>query len=306
MTPITLNAPRIGLAKWASLALRLVLILLGAGLGSARANPLAAPAAAGAAVYIASEQLRVDLSERTAVVRGEFKFRRQPKSPPGIDAGGLLLDLPVWVPSAAAADKATAEVLSLFGRDQNVVFGKKDLSKIAKLLALQVTLGSRPLRVSQVFLNETLDYGTNGLACRGWPREAGFECLILRFDIARAKELEDQNLAVSYRQPNSWINGAGKFYYVPNFEGLPKDRVTTEKKSYSITLAGPTNVTLQVSAGHQHLAVPPGRAVTLSPQHEQPIHAEVKSILAKAPAAQAKNRPAQPPHPAVVLPQAKE
>ena len=235
-------------------------------------NPLPLPLDATDRIYMSSEHLTASISPDVAELRGTFTFQNRHDVPAPGQRCYVMLEIPIWFPETQPKDPSVAGFWKVFPKDKVTNVATSTRAAFEKAVGLRVSLGGESLPVD-VFSTLTSTNSRQRWAPREWQQEAGLCCLVFRFSFIDDSDLAKKPLAISYRQPLLQANGVGHFFYLPEFQNLPKGTSTTNTNLYSITIVAQPGCSLVVTRGKQNSAVEAGHSLTLSPRHHQAIKA---------------------------------
>ena len=196
------------------------------------------PIAIGNWAYIASEHLKVSLTDATAVIDGSFTFRSTGKSGKFADADGEI-HIPLWLPDVKSADPQTAQLIKLCpsGKAEKVVGPLSEALEMA--IVPRVKVSGKDLVIDRVELMPTPNWGNKNHADPTFQRQ-GYCCLLLYVSIPTNLISRGQIVSISYRQPLHLTRGGAEFHYVPIFHDLPSDLAIRELSRYSATVHNDT------------------------------------------------------------------
>jgi hypothetical protein len=239
---------------------------------TAKSNPLPLALPAADRIYMASEHLTVTISPDVAELQGTFTFRyRQEVWSPGRKSF-VQLEIPIWFPEAQPRDPSVAGFWKAFRRDDGTQITPQTRAAFEKAVGLRVALGGHEVPVEE-FWTLTSTNNRQRWAPHEWQQEPGFCCLAFRFYFQDDSELTKKPLTISYRQPLLQTNGVGRFFYLPEFQNLPKNASTTDTNIYLITVVAKPGCSLAVTNGDKQSRVEAGQSIMISPRHHQSIRA---------------------------------
>lgn len=195
----------------------------------ASANPIPV----GDWVYIASEHLKVSLTDSTAFIDGDFTFRStSPTGRPTDDDTGYI-KIPVWLPDAKTADQPTAQLLALCSSHSSKVSAPTKTA-LDTVLAPKIKAGGKEVPIHSVSVIQPASWRNRN----GNPlfQRRGYCCLMLNIIVPANLGSRGQCVSISYRQPLHITKKLSEFYYVPLFNGLPSVAATNDLDRYSLTL----------------------------------------------------------------------
>jgi len=239
----------------------------------ARGNPLVQAVAASDRIYMSSEHLTAIISPVDARVKGDFMFHYRADVPTPGQKSAVVLEIPIWFPEERLNDPAIAEFWKSFPKDGDTEVDPQKRVAFEKAIDLHAFLGGRAL--SLIRLDLLLTNSVIMTVPWEWHQEPGFCCLVFSFDLYDDSILTLRPLTISYTQPLLQVNGAGNFYYLPDFKNLPNGIDTADTNQFSITIQAAPNCALTVRHDDKRLNVEAGCAISIGPRHHQPIRATV-------------------------------
>jgi hypothetical protein len=255
--------------------MRIVIVISFLFCGVARANPIALALAATDRVYMSSERLTVGISPECAEFRGLFTFQYRQDVPAPGSPSFVMLEIPIWFPETHPTDPSVASFWKVFPRDKVTEVTPQTSAVFDRAVGLRASLGDQTLPVGQ-FSTLTHTNNKQRWADPAWQQEAGFCCLVFRFYLKDDSILTQKPLTISYRQPLLHSDGVARFFYLPDFQNLPKGASTANTDRYAITIAARPGCSVSVTDGKKESRVKTGHSVTLSPRHHQAIRAIAK------------------------------
>lgn len=254
--------------------------------GIAFGNPIPGPLAAH--YYISFERLEVTLSTTEAVFKGAFEFSSPDLKLSDNDMMETFMELPVWFPQQSSNDQTVNAFWHSFGTNMLQIIRPQNREVFERAVGLRVYFGKRLIPINGFAM---LYEGGNRkpfefFLSKEWEvleenQEPGFCCLVFRVDGLGTFVRKQIPMKVFYRQPLFKVKKAGRFFYLPIFENLPKGVSTTDTNHYSIKLTAAPGCCLAVTNGLQTFKVDAGDSITLIPKDRQAIHAMVEASHTK-------------------------
>jgi hypothetical protein len=251
-------------------------ILLSAGV--AGGNPIPGPLPAH--VYLSSERLEVIVSPAAAEFKATFIFSAHDIKDSDKDVLETFMQLPVWFPQQASDDPSVTGFWKTFGTNVFNRLRPENEKALEKAVGLKILVEKQSLPINAfVMLYQNGDQRTfKFFKFKEWEvfrelQEPGYCCLLFRIDGLGKLVQKHVPIVVSYRQPLLKAEGNGRFFYLPIFENLPKDVLTTDTNRYSVTLTAASGCSLTVTNGQRTFKVDAGHSIALAPQDRQAIRA---------------------------------
>ncbi|MDB6121617.1 MAG: hypothetical protein JWQ71_610 [Pedosphaera sp.] len=238
-------------------------------------NVYANPLAPTEHVYIASEHSSVNVSSEEARLNEVFTFNYSPEAwGSERESHPILIKIPVWFPESGSDDPSVEAFWKVFQKDGLNQVTAANVDVFSKAVGMRVSIGDQPLGVASFY---AFTYGnTNAWAPLYW-QQPGYSCLVFLLNELPPAFVQDKTpVTISYRLPLLNVDGQKRFFYLPNFKNLPKNKSTADFNKYSVQLSASQDCSLNISHGQRQLTVDPGKAVVLSPKTEQAIRAVIK------------------------------
>jgi hypothetical protein len=316
--------PNVNKHRFAFLSLFLSLIALFIG-GIASGNPLIPgqsppPRFSELNAYIDSEKLLVTISSTNAIIKGTFTFASlwQPSKDSGAQPPTHAdVDLPLWLPENKPGDPFLNKFWKGFSRHGSdyLCDNLADEFAFLKSIAIRVNCKNPVLLPLTIPIPEMASSGVKSFtdseqpseirffSCHAmnrpdwmteeqgpnWGYDPGFCFLMVRFCLSLSAVSNHYPITISYQHPLVQSNGDHRFYYIPNFDNLPKGVSTTNTNRYSVTVTAapccslivttsdkitippPKSTDTGPSVARQKFVVEPGHSITFAPEHLQPI-----------------------------------
>jgi len=244
------------------------------------------PSAAEARTYIASEHLTARIGRDSAQFSGTFTFAYRQNEPSLGQRRSMILEIPVWFPEIYPKDPSVAAFWIAFGQQGVVQVSSESRVILEQAIGLRVSLGEEPLTVDELVVLTQSQPGyrwrQKPRVPREWLKERGLGCVVFRFHLKNDSLLTQKPLTISYRQPHYEAYGGVRFFYLPNFNGLPEGASTIDPSLYSITIIAEPECALMLVSGDTKASVEPGQSIAVSPRHHQAIKATVTTRSNKA------------------------
>jgi hypothetical protein len=259
-------------------------------IATASANPKAKPIDLSQAVisaYLDSEHVLISMSATDAVFSGSFTFATSPGWP-----GGWFVNFYIWFPEDSAGDPTVDAFWKALGRDDLLATNAVQWEILHRAVGLSIRLGERELSPGNGIEGFSathyrrpvpltpVDERVLATFRRHYPEavdpdkldELGFCLLAIQF-VDNGSVISNRTpFRVSYRQPLARCAGGARFFYMPVFDGLPRDISTADTNRYSITFVA-RGCSLAVTNGTQSAILDSEASATFAPERHQPFRA---------------------------------
>jgi hypothetical protein len=258
------------------------LFLLLLSLQTVWANPLAVDPLANQMLVMTSEKLLVMLHPTHAELEGEFTFAPLPAKPedsPARPDMRLELEIPVWIPNAAATtDRSIRDVAALFPQQYTKVAGNKALQRIDRVLNFRGAYGTNTLK-QPWFVGRESSRPNGFWINSAQPGEV--LCLLQTYQIRSLRKFCAAPLKLKYRQPLAGTNGTGLMYYEPILRSWSETANSKSKSTHQITFVAATNCIADIVSGRRTNHIASGKQYVLTPRDGEGIVALVRGAKAK-------------------------
>jgi hypothetical protein len=223
-------------------------------------------------VYIASEELTVNLTSDAALIDGKFHFiSAAKKGSPGEDASVRLM-VPIWIPRKASQGDATvATMLDTFSVSRLNLMEGRVREVWDSTIAFKLTIGGKEVPVERFSIFDPASKND-------WERlpapllHKDFLVLCAWLDFSPKVLQGSPEVHITYRQPLRKVKAAAEFIYVPEFHHMPEEVTTADLKRYAMVLNSKTD-----SVWFGDVKMQPGQTARLPLSHHQPIKLLVTS-----------------------------
>jgi hypothetical protein len=161
-------------------------------------------------VFLAEENLTVEVNADMANIRCEVKFRANPKQRTDV-RDGAWVEVPVWLPDDYNKKFITklSDLNDTHSKLNEVAF----LKGICEQTGIQLSINSRPSEF--IFIYDSEKYQKSS----SLPKEAftkGFRCLTLHFEISKEDIISGGKVVASWSQPLKIVSKEEhRFFYLP-------------------------------------------------------------------------------------------
>lgn len=216
--------------------------------------------------YIASEELTVTLTTDAAQIDGKFRFKSAAAKGSPEENASVRLMVPIWIPRKASQGDATvATMLDTFSLSSLNRMEGRTQEVWDSTIAFKLTISGKEIPVERFSIFDPASKND-------WERlpapllHKDFLVLCAWLDFSPKLLQGSPEVHIKYRQPLRKGRSGSEFFYVPEFDDMPKEVTTADLKRYAMVLNSKTD---SVWLGDVKMLA--GQTARLPLSHHQPI-----------------------------------